>query len=74
MRGKTEYTPTNLFGKVREFERGLIASALAANAGLVSLAAEQLGISHQSLTYIINSRHRELLAERSPVIKRRRGF
>lgn len=42
--------------------------------GSITRAAKELGTSYQSLAYIIESRHGELLPLRSPVRRRRRGL
>jgi CheY-like chemotaxis protein len=57
---------------VREAERVVIERALVDAGGSVTKAARLLGMSHQSLIYLINSRHKELLKTRSTVRKRRR--
>jgi len=58
---------------VRDSERAVIERALRDASGSVTRAARLLGFSHhQSLIYLINSRHKELLKTRSTVRKRRR--
>ena len=57
--------------QVREFEREIIAEALAEVGGGVTRAAKNLGLTHQGLCYIINVRHPDLLALRSPLRIRR---
>ena len=52
-------------------EKRLIRAALAATGGRITSTARLLKMSHQTLLYAINSRHKELQAERSPVVKRR---
>jgi transcriptional regulator with PAS, ATPase and Fis domain len=55
-------------------EKRLIQRALNDSRGVVSRAAKLLGFRHhQSLIALINSRHRDLLAVRSPVKIRRRS-
>jgi tetratricopeptide (TPR) repeat protein len=55
-------------------EKNLIQRALIDSGGVVSRAALLLGFRHhQSLIALINSRHRDLLAARSPVKTRRRS-
>jgi tetratricopeptide (TPR) repeat protein len=61
----------HLQGKMLEYERSIIKQALAQTNGRVTHAASLLGMSYQGLCYIIESRHKDLLKERSPV--RRRG-
>jgi transcriptional regulator with GAF, ATPase, and Fis domain len=60
--------------RVWEFERGIIAEALAEAGGSVTRAARALQLTHQGLCYIINHRHKELLAERAPIRIRRRSI
>jgi two-component system chemotaxis response regulator CheY len=57
---------------VRQAERVVIERALVDAGGSVTRAARLLGMSHQTLIYLINSRHKELLKTRSTVRKRRR--
>ena len=75
----TEETKTSLFNEpidladeVLQFERNLISEALAKVNGRVSYAAKLLGIGYQGLAYIIESRHPELLKQRTPVYRRPR--
>lgn len=58
--------------EVLKFERGLIKEALAKVNGSVTQASKLLGISYQRLAYVIESRHKDLLKERSPVRRRSR--
>lgn len=58
--------------EVSRFERRLISHALAMASGRVSHAAKWLGIGRQRLAYVIESRHPDLLKERSPVLRRPR--
>jgi CheY-like chemotaxis protein len=61
--------------EVHRFEAGVIARALSDAAGSVSRAAHLLGFRHHnSLASILNNRHQELLAERSPIKPRRRSI
>jgi tetratricopeptide (TPR) repeat protein len=64
--------PLKLADEVLKFERNLISEALAKVNGRVSYAAKLLGIGYQGLAYIIESRHPELLKERTPVYRRSR--
>ena len=57
--------------EVLKFERSLISQALAKSGGRITHAALLLGIGRQRLAYIIETRHRAILHERTPV--RRRG-
>jgi tetratricopeptide (TPR) repeat protein len=58
--------------KVLKYERSIIRQALAQSNGSVSHAASLLGLSHQGLAYVIESRHPELLKERTPIRRRPR--
>lgn len=64
--------PLGLADEVLKFERNLISEALAKVNGRVSYAAKLLGIGYQGLAYIIESRHSELLNQRTPVYRRPR--
>lgn len=58
--------------QVRAFEKALIERALRDSGGAVTKAAHMLGFKHhQSLISLINSRHRDLLSQRSAVRPRR---
>jgi tetratricopeptide (TPR) repeat protein len=58
--------------QVRAFEKSLIERALRDSGGAVTKAAHMLGFKHhQSLISLINSRHRDLLGQRSAVRPRR---
>jgi tetratricopeptide (TPR) repeat protein len=48
-------------------EGEMIRQALAQANGRITKAASLLGLSHQALSYIIQSRHKDLLKERTPV-------
>jgi tetratricopeptide (TPR) repeat protein len=58
--------------EVLKFEGGLIQRALAQANGSVTRAASRLGMSYQALAYIIESRHKDLLKDRSPIRRRSR--
>lgn len=64
--------PPDLHSQVLNYERTLIRHALARANGRVTRAASLLGTSYQGLAYIIGSRHKDLLKERSPVRPRAR--
>jgi tetratricopeptide (TPR) repeat protein len=63
--------PGDLQGKILQYERDLIRQALTQANGSVTRAASLLGTSYQALSYMIESRHKDLLKERTPI--RRRG-
>jgi DNA-binding NtrC family response regulator len=62
----------SLESELLRYEGDLIALALKATGGVISRAAALLGINHQTLGFIIESRQRHLLTVRKPVQKRRR--
>ena len=64
--------PCNMETKVLEFERRLISQALATANGRITHAAKWLNIGRQKLAYIIQTKHPDLLNERTPVHRRTR--
>lgn len=64
--------PCHMPKEVLQFERRLISQALATASGRVTHAAKWLGIGRQRLAYIIETRHPDLLKERTPVRRRTR--
>jgi hypothetical protein len=58
--------------EVLKFEGSLIRQALAKANGSLTRAAALLSMSYQALAYILESRHKELLKERSPIRRRSR--
>jgi tetratricopeptide (TPR) repeat protein len=58
--------------EVLRFERALISQTLAKVNGSVTHAARLLGVSYQRLGYILDTRHKDLLKERTPVRRRSR--
>ena len=69
-----EERPLSLEQRVLQFEGQLIKRALETAGGSVTKAARLLGISHQGLAFILNGRHKNLLAVRTPVKPRRRSI
>ena len=63
-------TKSDLAQAVVEHEGSLIKQALAKVNGSVTQASRLLGLSHQGLAYIIESRHPYLLKERTPIRRR----
>jgi tetratricopeptide (TPR) repeat protein len=55
-----------------KLEGEVISQALAKRGGLITKAAEDLGIRYQSLAFIIEARHPDLLKQRSPIHRRQR--
>lgn len=70
----TEPTSASLDEQVREYEGNLIKQALETADGSVTRAARILGVTHQGLAFILNGRHKSLLAARKPVKRRRRSI
>lgn len=68
--------PSNfsLDAEVLRYEGNLIRKALEESGGSVTRAARLLGVTHQGLAFILNGRHSDLLAIRTPVKKRRRSI
>jgi tetratricopeptide (TPR) repeat protein len=64
----------SLDAEVLRYEGSLIRRALEKSSGSVTRAARLLGVTHQGLAFILNGRHNDLLAIRTPVKKRRRSI
>jgi two-component system response regulator AtoC len=64
----------SLVEEVRLYEERFIERALKESRGRVTQAAHLLGLKHQSLIAIIESRHKRLLELRTPVQPRRRSI
>lgn len=62
--------PPDLQGEVLKFERNLIRQTLLKVDGSITLAAPLLGMTYQGLGYVIETRHSDLLKERSPIYRR----
>jgi tetratricopeptide (TPR) repeat protein len=69
-----ELTNRSLEEQVLLYEGRLIRQALEASDGSVTRAARMLGVTHQGLAFILNGRHKSLLAARKPVKRRRRSI
>jgi tetratricopeptide (TPR) repeat protein len=63
--------PGDLQRRMLEIEGQMIRRALAQANGRVTHAASLLGMSYQALCYILGSRHKDLLKERTPIRRRR---
>lgn len=63
---------SDLFEAVNKYEGELIRFALRAADKSVTKAADALGVKWQTLAGIIDRRHPELLAERTPIHRRKR--
>ena len=62
----------DLPSEVLKFEGTLIRQALAKANGSLTRAASLLSMSYQALAYILESRHKDLLKERTPIRRRSR--
>ncbi|MDT4969685.1 MAG: two-component system, NtrC family, response regulator AtoC [Acidobacteriota bacterium] len=60
--------------EVSLYEKGLLQMALKAAQGRVTQAARLLGVTHQRLSSILQGRHKDLLAIRTPVMRRRHSI
>ena len=59
---------------IRSFEHDVIKRALEKAGGSVTHAARGLGMSYQALSYMLQTRHKDLLEQRTPVKRRPRKF
>ncbi len=64
----------SLHGAVHDLEARFITQALDETGGSVTRAAKLLGLGHQSLTNILNARHKRLLQKRTPPRTRRKSI
>jgi transcriptional regulator with PAS, ATPase and Fis domain len=64
----------SLVEEVLSYEKGLIRRALEAAQGGVTHASRLLGTTHQTLTFILNTRHKDLLSARKPARRRLRSI
>jgi DNA-binding NtrC family response regulator len=64
----------SLFGAVQELEAKLIGQALEESGGSVTRAAKLLGVRHQTLTSMLQTRHKGLQEKRTPAKKRLRSI
>jgi len=62
--------PLHLQDEVLKFERNLISNALGKVKGRLTHAARLLGVRYQTLAFIIESRHPELLNQRTAIYRR----
>lgn len=65
----------NIKDEVLRYEAHFLKLALKDSTGSVTQAARLLGLGgHQSLQFILKSRHKNLLSDRSPIVPRKRSF
>jgi tetratricopeptide (TPR) repeat protein len=75
MSGAQLYDPNfSLYKAVHEYEAKFIEQALEEAEGSVTRAARLLGITYQTLGYLLSARHKKLANKRTPVKKRLRGI
>jgi tetratricopeptide (TPR) repeat protein len=73
--GKVETsTQGTLKDTVHKYEKEIIRQALRNSEGSVTRAASLLGVSYQSLIYLLDNRHRDLLIERRPAVPRKQSI
>ncbi len=60
----------NMYEVVHDFEARLIGQALEESGGSVTRAAKLLGMHHQTLTAMLQTRHKRLQSKRTPPEKR----
>lgn len=70
----TPWQGFDLTEEVLMYERSLIERGLKECRGSVTVAARLLGVSHQTLTAMLNTRHQVLLQARTPPVTRRRSI
>lgn len=61
-----------LSDEIQSFEHELIKDALESAQGSVTHAARSLGMSYQALSYMLETRHKDLLTQRTPARRRPR--
>jgi tetratricopeptide (TPR) repeat protein len=59
---------------IHKYEKEIIRQALRDSEGSVTHAAGVLGVTHQSLIYLLQNRHRDLLLERKPAVPRKKSI
>lgn len=70
-----DWTNFSVEGEWLRYEGHFIKLALQDSAGRVTKAAHLLGMSgHQSLQFALNSRHQDLLLDRTPIVPRKRSL
>jgi tetratricopeptide (TPR) repeat protein len=68
----TKHQLSSLGEEIRQREHDLIEQALIKTKGRLTQAARLLGTSHQQLAFLLESRHKDLLALRTPIKPRRK--
>ncbi len=71
--GRKLVSGRGLIEEIRSFEHDVIKRALENAQGSVTHAARSLGLSYQALSYMLQTRHKDLLERRTPVRRRPRN-
>lgn len=71
--GQKHLSGRGLIEEIRSFEHDVIKLALENAQGSVTHAARSLGLSYQALSYMLETRHKDLLKQRTPVRRRPRN-
>jgi CheY-like chemotaxis protein len=72
---RPDWSSFSLKAAMHRYEAHFIQLALKDTGGMVTPAADLLGLSgHQILVFILNNRHKNLLSYRAPVVPRKRSF
>jgi transcriptional regulator with PAS, ATPase and Fis domain len=64
----------SFYSASQEFEAKLIEQALELEGGSVTRAAKRLGLKRQSLTHMLEARHKKLIGKRTPPNPRKRSI
>jgi DNA-binding NtrC family response regulator len=64
----------SFYGAVQELEARLIEQALELEGGNISQAATRLGLKRQTLSQMLQARHKKLFDKRTPVTPRKRSI
>ena len=70
--GRQVVSGRGLSEQIQSFEHELIKRALESAQGSVTHAARSLGMSYQALSYMLETRHKDLLTQRTPARRRPR--
>jgi CheY-like chemotaxis protein len=72
---RPDWSRFSLKDAMHRYEAHFIHLALKETGGKVTPAAQLLGLpGHQTLQFILNGRHKDLLSDRTPILPRRRSF
>jgi CheY-like chemotaxis protein len=72
---RPDWSRFSLKDAMHRYEAHFIQLALKDTGGKVTPAAQLLGLpGHQQLQFVLNSRHKDLLSDRTPILPRKRSF